>query len=162
MTTAELPKTLKHTPLYDRHVALGGKMVDFAGFELPIQYTAIMEEHEWVRRSCGVFDVSHLGEIKITGAGAFPFIQKMIPTDLGKIGNNQILYSILLNRQGGVMDDILIYRLNVNAFYLVVNASGIEKVAKHLAAHAPANVQIADESENVACVAIQGPKSAVV
>jgi aminomethyltransferase len=162
MTTAEAEEVLRHTPLYDRHVALGGKMVNFAGTELPIQYTSIMEEHAHVRSACGIFDVSHLGEIKVSGAGAFPFIQKMIPTDLGQVGNNGILYSIFLNRQGGVMDDILIYRLNVNAFYIVVNASGIEKGMKHLKSHAPANVHISNESDSVACIAIQGPKAAVV
>ena len=153
---------LKRTPLYDRHVKLGGKMVDFGGFELPIQYSSIMQEHEWVRASCGIFDVSHLGEVRVTGAGAFPFIQKMIPTDLGKIGNNSILYSVLLNKQGGVLDDILIYRLDINSFYLVINASGIDKVMKHLIAHKTANVELTNESESVACIAIQGPKSVAV
>lgn len=162
MTTVEAAEVLKRTPLYDRHVALGGKMVGFAGYELPIQYTTIMEEHAHVRSACGIFDVSHLGEIKVTGPGAFPFIQKMIPTDLGKIGNNGILYSVFLNRQGGVMDDILIYRLSVNAFYIVVNASGIEKGLKHLASQVPVNVQISNESDSIACVAIQGPKSVAV
>ena len=154
--------SLKRTPLYDRHVKLGGKMVDFGGFELPIQYTSIMEEPRWVRSACGVFDVSHLGEVKVTGTGAFPYLQKMVPTDLVSLGNGRIQYTVLLNEQGGVMDDILIYRVDPNVFYLVINASGIPKICKHLRAHASANVTLANQSDDVACVAIQGPKSAAV
>jgi len=162
MTTATETSHLKRTPLFERHVALGGKMVDFGGFELPIQYTSILQEHEWVRSQCGVFDVSHLGEVKVTGLGAFPFIQKMIPTDLGRIGNNEIMYSVLLNKQGGLMDDILVYRIDVNHFYLVINASSIDKVMKHLNANKLANVEIENISDETACIAIQGPKAAAV
>lgn len=150
---------LKHTALYDRHVALGGKMVDFAGFHLPIYYASIMKEHLNVREKAGLFDVSHLGEIRIAGSEALSFLERMVPTDLGPLDDGQILYSIVLNEKGGIQDDILIYRETSERFYLVVNAANIEKIFEHLKTHAPKGLEISNESDACSCIAIQGPQA---
>jgi aminomethyltransferase len=160
MTNIQSQTPLKQTSLHDRHVKLGGKMVCFAGYHMPIYYTRIIEEHDWVRSKSGVFDVSHLGEVRVKGREAFPYIQKMIPTDLTRIGDHEILYTVLLNDSGSVLDDILVYRLSLEDFYLVINASGIEKVLDHLKRYLFDHVEISDESDNCACIAIQGPESA--
>ena len=159
MVHNSMTRELLRTPLYDRHVALGGKMVAFAGYELPAYYTSIIEEHRAVRNAVGIFDVSHLGEIKVKGPQAFPFLQKMIPTDLGRIGDHEVLYTVILNESGGIIDDILIYRLNMGSFYLVVNAARIARVFNHLQTYVPDAVEIANESLSLACVAVQGPEA---
>lgn len=158
MATQE-PVSLKRTPLYERHAALGGKLVDFGGFELPLYYTAILREHERVRSSCGIFDVSHLGEIRVTGPKAFDYLQRMVPNDLSGLGQGRMLYSILLTDKGGVLDDILIYRASADAFYVVVNASTSGRDYAHMAAHAGPGVELRNDSDTVACVAVQGPSS---
>jgi len=157
-----MDQELKHTPLYERHIALRGKMVNFSGFELPIYYTSIMEEHLKVRQQAAMFDVSHLGEIRVTGKQAFSFLQRVVPTDLEKLADSHMMYSVVLNEAGGILDDILIYRLNAEAFYLVVNAGNISKITDHLSREAGEDVEISDESEQCACVAVQGPKAAAV
>lgn len=153
---------LKHTPLYDCHVAWGGKMVDFGGYALPLFYSSIMQEHEWVRSACGVFDVSHLGEFHVSGDGAFNYLQNLIPTDLEKITDFQMLYTVLLNEEGGILDDIVIYRTSAKDFYLVVNASRIDKVLEHLKTTATPRVSLSNHSGKVACIAVQGPKAVSV
>jgi len=162
MTIAHQNRKHLRTSLYDRHIELGARMVEFSGYELPIYYTGIIDEHLWVRSACGLFDVSHLGEIRVTGRGAFPFLEKMVPSDLAKIGDGQILYTTVLNESGGIIDDILIYRVDMSSFYLVVNASRIAKVFNHLNAYVSENVDLSDESFRAGCVAIQGPEAALV
>lgn len=153
---------LKRTPLYDRHVALGGKMVEFAGYCLPIQYTSIKEEHLIVRKSVGVFDVSHLGEIRVSGVNAKRFLQKMVPTNISDLHDSSIRYTLMLNEAGGILDDILVYRFHEGSYYLVVNASNIEKIYNHLQAYIMDGVVLSDESEKCCCIAVQGPKSTQV
>jgi aminomethyltransferase len=153
---------LKRTPLYERHVRLGAKMVEFAGFELPIQYAGIMEEHAAVRTGCGVFDVSHLGEIRVSGPAAADFIERLVPTETRSLADFEIRYTVLLDDRGGVLDDILIYRLDTRNFYIVVNAATSERDFRHIESRVPAGVFIANDSDRVACIAIQGPRAAAV
>ncbi len=164
MTAASPATQLKRTPLYDRHVALGGKIVPFAGYELPIQYTSIMEEHLAVRSGVGIFDVSHLGEIAVKGAGALVFLESVVPTDLSKLVDGRMQYTVVLNDAGFILDDIIIYRDSFDSFYLIVNASNIAKIDAHLQAQLRRSARstdttVADFSDHCGCIAIQGPKA---
>lgn len=152
--------SLKKTPLYDRHLALGGKIVDFGGFALPVHYTGILSEHEWTRNSCSVFDVSHLGEIRVKGARAFEFLQKRLTNDLDALKDRQILYNLLCNEEGFTLDDVLVYRENHDDYYVIVNASNIKKDHREFLKYAPSSgVLITNQSDETACLAVQGPKS---
>ena len=155
-------KTLKKTPLYDRHVLLGGKMVDFSGWSLPVYYSSILAEHQWTRSTCSFFDVSHLGEIEIRGPGAFEFLQKRLTCDMAKCLPYKIIYGILCNEKGGALDDILIYGGEAGDYHLIVNAANIEKDHQVFRADAPTGIQIADHSDEMACVAVQGPRSEAI
>src|ERR687895_894606 len=115
--------TLKRTPLHDRHVAAGAKLVPFAGWEMPVQYASIREEHMAVRRRVGVFDVSHMGEIETSGPQAEELLQKLLSNDVSKISENGAQYSVLCNEQGGVLDDLFTYRLDHDRFLTVTHAS---------------------------------------
>ncbi len=160
MTTTDIQ--LKRTPLYSRHVALGGKIVPFAGYELPIQYTSIMEEHLAVRNGVGIFDVSHLGEIAVKGAGARAFLESVVPTAMDKLTDGRMLYTVVLNEQGFILDDIIIYQDAFDSFYLIVNASNIAKVEKHIQKYAKPDAVVADFSEHCGCIAVQGPRAVEV
>lgn len=159
MTLLQESQTAKKTPLYDQHVSLNAKIVDFHGWLLPVYYSGIIAEHNWTRGSCGVFDVSHLGEIRIQGKGAEKFLQSRLTNDMRKVSDGRILYSLLCNEQGTILDDILIYRDGPDAFYLIVNASNIAKDYEALKRYAPNSLSIEDKSDQTACIAIQGPKS---
>ena len=118
---------LRKTALYDTHIKYGGKMIDFAGWNLPVQYEGIMPEHEAVRNEAGLFDVSHMGEVEVRGKQAFDFIQYLITNDISILEDNQILYSMMCYEDGGVVDDLLVYKFNKEHYLLVINASNIEK-----------------------------------
>ncbi len=150
---------LKRTPLYDLHLQLGAKMVPFAGFKMPIQYTSIVEEHRWVRQHAGLFDVSHMGEIRIEGDAALEFVSYITCNDPSRLRPYQVQYSALLNEHGGIVDDLLVYRLP-NAFLLVVNAANIDKDFGWIQRHAPRfGVTVQNLSDEVGEIALQGPKS---
>ncbi|MDO8526424.1 MAG: glycine cleavage system aminomethyltransferase GcvT [Deltaproteobacteria bacterium] len=150
----------QRTPLYEEHKKLGGKIVDFAGFEMPVQYSGVMDEHNTVRNSAGLFDVSHMGEFEFKGPGALEFLNKLTPNDVNRLTDNMAQYSMLCNEQGGIVDDILIYRLNAEHFVMVVNASNIEKDWKWVNAQRPTpNVQIKNISDETCLLAWQGPKA---
>ncbi len=159
MTLLQDTDSLKKTPLYSRHVALQGKIVDFSGWALPVYYSGIISEHLWTRKSCGVFDVSHLGEIRVQGKGSFEFLQARLTNDLKKIGDGQILYSLLCDEKGLTIDDILIYREGQEDYYLIVNAANIHRDFEAFSQYAPADVTLTDQSDQTACVAVQGPRS---
>ncbi len=150
---------LKKTPLYDRHLSLKGKLVNFGGWSLPVYYSSIIEEHLWVRKSCGIFDVSHLGEIRVQGPDAFKFLQHRLTNDLGKLQNGKILYNLLCDERGMTLDDILVYQSQKDDFYLIVNASTIDRDFEALLKYAPDSVKMTNHSDEMACVAIQGPRS---
>ena len=149
---------LKKTPLFEEHKSNGGKMVEFAGYSLPISYSSINEEHNAVREKVGVFDVSHMGEFIISGSGSFNFLQKITTNDLRKLRFGQAQYSLMCNENGGIIDDLIIYKKR-NDYLLVVNASNREKNLKWLKKHQESNVLIKDISESIGLLAIQGPKS---
>jgi aminomethyltransferase len=151
--------TPKRTPLYDAHKAAGAKLVDFAGWEMPIQYRSIIEETEHVRKKCGVFDVSHMGEIEIKGAGALAFVSWVTTNDPALLDEGGVQYAALLNERGGVIDDLLVYRIGVNRFMLCVNASNTKKDSDWLAAQAAGrdDVEIEDRSREFGMISLQGP-----
>ena len=158
----QMTDTLKKTPLYDRHVALNAKMVDFSGWSMPVYYTGIIAEHQWVRQSCGLFDVSHLGEFHVAGPGAFGFLQSRITNDMNKLEDGKILYSLLCDEKGFTLDDILIYQEARDDYYVIVNAGNIEKDLAAFAKYVPDSVSLKNHSDETACIAVQGPRSEAI
>ena len=150
--------TAKKTPLYDEHVKLGGNVVDYAGWLLPVQYTGLIPEHEAVRNAVGIFDVSHMGEITVRGKDAVAFVDYLMTNDITKIVDNQIIYTFMCYPDGGVVDDLLVYRYDNDYLYLVVNASNSDKdYAWMLEQKGNFDVKIENISDSVGEVAIQGP-----
>lgn len=150
---------MKRTPFYDIHCSLGAKIVPFAGFEMPIQYTSIIDEHRAVRTGVGVFDVSHMGEIVVRGSNAFQFLQRMTINDVSKLYPGRVQYSALCYEHGGIVDDILVYCFDENNYLLVVNAANTEKDYEWLVSHKQGDVLIENHSDEYAMLAVQGPKS---
>ena len=150
---------MKHTPLVKKHEALGAKMVDFAGFYMPVSYVGINEEHATVRNNVGVFDVSHMGEFLLEGENALDLVQQVTSNDASKLVDNQAQYSCLPNANGGIVDDLLVYRIHATKFLLVVNASNIEKDWNWISSHNTFGVQMTNVSDNYCLLAIQGPKT---
>jgi len=150
---------MNFTPFINFHKALGAKMHEFAGYDMPIEYSGITDEHLTVRNAAGVFDVSHMGEIWVKGPGAFEFMQTMTSNDVSQLTIGKAQYSCLPNGKGGIVDDILVYRYELEKYLLVVNASNIEKDWKWLQAHKPEGVDMDNASEWMAQLAIQGPKA---
>lgn len=149
---------MKRTALFDKHVALGAKIVDFAGFEMPISYTSITEEHQYVREKCGLFDVSHMGEICVKGQDASQFVDYIFTNDALNMVDHQVLYGMMCYESGGVVDDLLVYRMKHDHYLLVVNASNIEKDFKWVEQHTNGfDVRVSNESDNFSEVALQGP-----
>ncbi|MFP4460219.1 MAG: glycine cleavage system aminomethyltransferase GcvT [Candidatus Zixiibacteriota bacterium] len=147
----------KKTPFYDKHVLNHAKMVDFAGYRMPMLYKGIVPEHQQVRKSVGMFDISHMGEFRIRGEGAKDFIQKMITNDVSKLDRHKILYSVMCYDDGGIVDDLLVYNLGGNEWMLVVNASNVVKDFQWLKDHKPDDVELENVSDETALLAIQGP-----
>ena len=158
--TESAPATLKRTPLHDLHVALGGKMVPFAGYEMPVQYpTGITAEHRAVRERCGLFDVSHMGEFWITGPGAVDFVDHVTTNDVRALAVGQVHYSTILNERGTIEDDCLVYRF-ADRIMMVVNASNAAKDFGLIAPHAARfGASIVDASDATALLALQGPEA---
>jgi aminomethyltransferase len=155
---------LKRTPLYERHKALGGRMVEFGGWEMPVQYSSILEEHQAVRTNAGLFDVSHMGEFKVEGAGALAFLQYLVPNDVSKLAIGQALYTQLILPNGGTIDDLLVYHLDEGHYMLVVNAANIEKDFAWIVEHARnfPDVAVINQSDTTALLALQGPKAQAI
>jgi len=159
MSKAIHESEVKKTALHDEHVALGATMVPFAGFEMPLQYQGIVEEHLATRDSVGIFDVSHMATFRVTGAGARDYLQAMLSNDMSKIEDiGAAQYSLLLDDEGHIIDDLIVYNTGAE-FMLVVNASNAKTDYEWLAARAPENVEIFDESARSALIAVQGPKA---
>lgn len=135
-------------------------MVEFAGYNMPLQYEGLNAEHLHVRSAVGIFDVSHMGEFFVSGDGALEFLQKVTTNDVSKLTDGKVQYSCMPNDKGGIVDDLLIYRLADNEYMLVVNASNIEKDWNWLKSHAPSNVDMQDRSDDYSLFAVQGPKAA--
>ena len=151
---------LRKTPLFSIYEKYGGKVIDFAGWALPVQYEGIISEHQAVRNLAGLFDVSHMGEIEIKGKDALNFVQNLITNDVSILEDNQVLYSPVCYENGGIVDDILVYKFSDEYFYLVVNASNIEKDFQWMVDNkGNFDVEIENISEDICEVAIQGPKA---
>jgi aminomethyltransferase len=153
---------MKFTPFENIHQQLGAKMAEFAGYNMPITYKGINEEHHCVRKAVGVFDVSHMGEFIVRGEGALDLIQRITTNDASKLIINQAQYSCMPNNDGGIVDDLLVYRVSENGYMLVVNASNIEKDWNWIMQHNTANVDMENISDKTALLAVQGPKALAV
>lgn len=151
---------MKKTALFDVHVGLGAKMVPFAGYEMPVQYEGVNAEHETVRNGVGVFDVSHMGEFLLTGEKALDLIQKISSNDASTLTIGKAQYSCMPNGKGGIVDDLIIYRIKEEQYLLVVNASNIEKDWNWISSHNDMGVEMRDLSDEYSLLAIQGPKAA--
>ncbi|MCO6429807.1 MAG: glycine cleavage system aminomethyltransferase GcvT [Deltaproteobacteria bacterium] len=150
------------TPLYELHKELGGKLVPFAGWQLPVRYQSAKEEHEAVRSAAGLFDVSHMGEIWVTGAEAEKALNFLTCNDVTKLSDGKALYSAILNERGGVVDDIIIYRFSLDRFLICVNASNSEKDYEWLQSKNRFEAEFVNESDRWGQIALQGPKSASI
>ena len=151
---------MKNTALTQTHIALGAKMVPFAGYNMPVQYAGINVEHETVRKAVGVFDVSHMGEFILKGEGALDLIQKVTSNDASKLYDGKIQYSCLPNEQGGIVDDLLVYRIDEKTYMLVVNASNIQKDWDWISKYNSYGVDMKDISDRTSLLAVQGPNAA--
>src|ERR1051326_2846160 len=151
------PSSLRATPLNSVHRALGAKMVDFGGWDMPVQYSGIIEEHHTVRQRVGLFDVSHMGEIEISGPDAFALTDSVTTNAVGKLAIGQAHYSGLLYEHGGFVDDILVHKVADDHYFICVNASNQEKDYEHIAAVNKHNAKVEFASERYAQLAIQGP-----
>lgn len=151
---------MKNTPLSETHIALGAKMAEFAGYNMPISYAGIKEEHVTVREKVGMFDVSHMGEFILEGPNALDLIQKVTSNDASKLIDGQAQYSCLPNNQGGIVDDLIVYRIHESKYMLVVNASNIDKDWAWISSHNEWNVSMTNHSDDMGLLAVQGPKAA--
>jgi aminomethyltransferase len=149
---------MKPTPFLDKHIALGAKMGPFAGYNMPISYTGINDEHQAVRQAAGVFDVSHMGEFILKGSGALELIQRITTNDASKLSNGKAQYSCMTNQEGGIVDDLLVYCIEKDQVYmLVVNAGNIEKDWNWIQAHNESDVEMHNISDKTCLLAVQGP-----
>lgn len=155
-----MTEELKKTPLYQVHLAAGARMVPFGGWCMPLQYRDILEEHRAVRERAGLFDVSHMGEIMVRGAGAESLIQGVVTNDVQAMSDGQVIYSPMCNENGGVLDDLLVYRLEKGSYLLVVNASNKDRDLEWIIGHAAKDTVVEDISEKTALLALQGPRAA--
>jgi aminomethyltransferase len=155
--------SVRKTPLFDWHAAHGGRLVDFAGWSMPVQYGSIVEEHLATRRACGLFDVSHMGRLRLEGSGAAAFLDRLLTRKVVGMGPGKIRYSLVCNESGGILDDVLVYHLQEHGggpyHLLVVNASNREKIVSWLQAHLQPSddVQLTDRTVETAMIAVQGP-----
>ena len=150
----------KQTFLHDKHVALGARMVDFADWDMPVQYSSIIEEHRTVREAVGLFDVSHMGEVIVYGEDALPYLNKLVPQDLTKLVDLKAVYCQLTNKQGGIIDDLIIYKLEDKKYLIIANASRIDEDLNWMVRNKCGfDVSIVNESHNYSLLAVQGPKA---
>jgi aminomethyltransferase len=152
-------QTLRRTPLYERHTGLGARMVPFAGWEMPVQYEGVIAEHKAVRSDCGVFDVSHMGELEVEGPRAAELLQSVLSNDLEKVEVGGAQYTLLTNERGGIVDDLIVYRLEPHRFLLIVNASNREADFEWLLEREIRGTDVRDVSDEYALLAVQGPRS---
>ncbi len=159
MSNTSSPAQMKETALTQLHISLGAKMAEFAGYNMPIVYSSITEEHKAIRNSVGVFDVSHMGEFMIKGEKALDLIQFVTSNDAATLTDGKVQYSCLPNDTGGIVDDLLVYRWNANEYYLVVNASNIEKDWNWIKKHNTFGAEMSNMSDDLSLLAVQGPNA---
>lgn len=150
---------MKRTPLYDQYVNYGAKIVDFHGWEMPVQFSKIQEEHEAVRTKAGLFDVSHMGEVTVKGSGALDFLQRLVTNDVAKLEPGKAQYAAMCYENGGTVDDLLVYQKDEGDYLLVINSANIEGDYEWIVSHVEGDVKTENISEKVAQLAIQGPKA---
>ncbi|HET7514177.1 MAG TPA: glycine cleavage system aminomethyltransferase GcvT [Gaiella sp.] len=150
---------LRRTPLYERHVAAGARMVPFAGWEMPVQYTGVIPEHLAVRADAGAFDVSHMGQLHVEGPMSAEFLQSMLSNDLDRLSDGEAQYTLLTNERGGIVDDLIVYRMSHGHYLLVVNAGNREAAYAWLKEREARGTEVRDASDEYALVAVQGPRS---
>jgi aminomethyltransferase len=150
---------LRRTPIYDQHVAAGGRMVPFAGWEMPVQYTGIVDEHQAVRNAAGLFDVSHMGELEMRGEYALQVVDYLVTNDVKKLEDGQALYTCCCNGKGTILDDLIVYRAAYDRFLIVCNASNREKMVGVFQRAAEHHCEFTDRSDETALIALQGPKA---
>jgi glycine cleavage system T protein (aminomethyltransferase) len=151
--------TLQRTPLHDRHVALGARMVPFAGWDMPVQYAGVIEEHRAVRTDCGVFDVSHMGEIEVEGPRAKELLQSVLSNDLDRISHGGAQYTLLTNDRGGIVDDLIVYDIQPGRYLLVVNASNTAAAYAWIKEREIRGTEVSDRSSEYSLLAVQGPRA---
>src|SRR5205807_2517901 len=151
-----MSQMLLQTPLYDRHVAAGARMVPFAGWEMPVQYEGVIQEHRAVRTDAGVFDVSHMGELEVEGPCAAELLQSLLSNDLDRIEPDEAQYTLLTNERGGIVDDLIAYKLDRFRYLLVVNASNRETDFQWLKEREIAGTEVSDHWDECALLAVQG------
>jgi aminomethyltransferase len=154
-----MSQTLLQTPLHDRHVALGARMVPFAGWEMPVQYEGVIQEDRAVRTDAGVFDVSHMGEVEVEGPRAHELLQSLLSNDLDRLGAGDAQYTLLTNERGGIIDDLIAYRIDTFRYLLVVNASNRETDVRWFKEHEISGSDVRDVSDEYALLAVQGPNA---
>ena len=156
---AEARTALRRTPLYDLHRELGAKLIDFGGWEMPVQYAGILEEHRAVRERVGIFDVSHMGELEVTGPDSLASLQWLTPNDVARLADGRCHYTAFLTEKGTFVDDLLVYRKGAESWLLVVNASNTPKDFTWAREHAKGDVKVDDASNRYALIAVQGPRA---
>jgi aminomethyltransferase len=159
---AEARPELKRTPLYDLHRELGAKLIDFGGWEMPVQYSGILEEHRAVRERVGIFDVSHMGELEVSGPESLAALQWLTPNDVSRLSDGRCQYSSFLTERGTFVDDLLVYRKAADSYMLVVNASNISKDFDWARSHARGDARVEDASDRCALISVQGPRAAAL
>lgn len=153
------PTPLRRTSLYDAHVRAGGRLVPFAGWEMPVQYKGISAEHQAVRTACGLFDVSHMGELELSGEYAAQVVDYLVTNDATKLVDGQALYTCACKEDGGILDDLIVYRAAQDRWMIVCNASNHEKMAAHFEKAAKDHCEFRDRTNDTALLALQGPKA---
>ncbi len=150
---------MKRSPLHDQHELLNARMLPFAGWEMPIQYEGIVAEHQAVREKAGVFDISHMGEIVVSGNGAGNALNRLLTNDVSVLGISEGQYTLMLNEGGGVIDDLIVYRSGEESYFLVVNASRVEDDVAWIRKHLPESISLENRSDELGAIAVQGPES---
>lgn len=155
-----MSEALSRTPLYEEHLALGGRMVPFAGYEMPVQYAGIIEEHRAVRSSAGIFDVCHMAEFRVFGFEAFDALQKLVTNDLSKIDElGRAVYTVMCDESGGIIDDLIVYHTGDLEYLIIANAANRDVDVEWISSHLPDSVEFVDESDRTGLIALQGPKA---
>src|SRR4051794_6274601 len=154
-----MAQTLQRTPLFERHVAAGARLVPFAGWEMPVQYDGVIPEHRAVRSDCGVFDVSHMGELEVEGMHALELLQSLLSNDVAKLEVGGAQYTLLTNEAGGIVDDLIVYRTDEYRYLLIVNASNRERDFEWLSEREVRGSDVRDVSDEYALLSVQGPKA---
>ena len=154
---ASNPAGLRRTPLFQEHVKLGARMIEFGGWTMPVFYAGIMAEHQTVRNRVGIFDISHMGQIEVSGTAATKWLNTLLTNNLANLSVGEGQYTLMLNERGGIIDDLIVYRRTEASYLMVVNAATVDQDYAWLESHSMAEIKLVDDSQQYAAVAVQGP-----